>query len=73
MRQRPWAGLCLRSCMPYRPLTSMAFAAVHRQFTERDLLQGRIVNLSDGNSGLAQGVEDSTARCSCKPPTDCWL
>ena len=32
------------------------FAAVHRQFTERDLLQGRIVNLSDGNSGLAQGV-----------------
>ena len=32
------------------------FAPVRAQFAERDLLQGRIVNLSDGHSGLAQGV-----------------
>ncbi|MCT9811604.1 biotin--[acetyl-CoA-carboxylase] ligase [Acidovorax sp. Be4] len=32
------------------------FAAVRPQFAQRDLLQGRIVNLSDGSSGLAQGV-----------------
>lgn len=32
------------------------FAAVRSQFAERDLLQGRVVRLSDGRSGLAQGV-----------------
>ncbi|MNH32919.1 bifunctional biotin--[acetyl-CoA-carboxylase] synthetase/biotin operon repressor [compost metagenome] len=32
------------------------FAAVRSQFAQRDLLQGRIVNLSDGSSGLAQGT-----------------
>ncbi|WP_315125674.1 biotin--[acetyl-CoA-carboxylase] ligase [Comamonas antarctica] len=32
------------------------FAPVRARFAERDLLQGRVVNLSDGQSGLAQGV-----------------
>lgn len=32
------------------------FAPVRSQFAERDLLQGRSVNLSDGQGGVAQGV-----------------